>query len=148
MKEGNEDIYREHARFVYGYLLKKCHDPHLAEDLMQDTFLIALQKLDTYDGSCKISTWLCGIANHLMQNEFRRRKSDELQEYMVKDEPDWDVAGTMKFVHALAEPYREVVYLRLAANLSFAQIGEILGKSENWTRVTFYLKTGRRPLPQ
>lgn len=33
---------------------------------------------------------------------------------------------------------REVMYLRLVSNLSFAEIGEIIGKTENWTRVTFF----------
>ena len=51
---------------------------------------------------------------------------------------NWDSVEILKAVHDLPEPYREVIYLRLAANLSFAQIGEILEKSENWARVTFY----------
>jgi RNA polymerase sigma-70 factor (ECF subfamily) len=41
-------------------------------------------------------------------------------------------------VHALEEPGREVVYLRIFGDLSFAEIGRVLGKSENWARVTFY----------
>ena len=41
-------------------------------------------------------------------------------------------------IHGLPEPMREVVYLRITGELSFAAIGEILGKSENWARVTFY----------
>lgn len=41
-------------------------------------------------------------------------------------------------VHALPEPMRELVYLRLTGEFSFAEIGEILGKSESWARTTFY----------
>ncbi len=41
-------------------------------------------------------------------------------------------------IHDLNEPVREVMYLRLISNLSFAEIGEIIGKTENWTRVTFF----------
>jgi RNA polymerase sigma-70 factor (ECF subfamily) len=33
---------------------------------------------------------------------------------------------------------REVVYLRAFGNLSFREIGDVLGKTENWARVTFY----------
>ncbi len=44
----------------------------------------------------------------------------------------------LRYIHALKEPVREVMYLRLVGNLSFAQVGEILGKSENWARVNFY----------
>ena len=44
----------------------------------------------------------------------------------------------MKRLHALPEPAREVMYLRAFGGLSFSEIGEIHGKSENWARVTFF----------
>ncbi len=33
---------------------------------------------------------------------------------------------------------REIIYLRMVGNLNFIEIGEILGKTPNWARVTFY----------
>lgn len=50
----------------------------------------------------------------------------------------WEKIEVLKFLHNLNEPIREVIYLRLIGDVSFAQIGEIMGKSENWARVTFY----------
>ena len=44
----------------------------------------------------------------------------------------------MKTLHRMPEPYREVLYLRLFGDLSFVKIGEIMERSENWARVTFY----------
>lgn len=44
----------------------------------------------------------------------------------------------MQVIHKCPEPYREVMYLRLFGNLSFKEIGEVMGKTENWARVTFY----------
>ena len=41
-------------------------------------------------------------------------------------------------MHQLKEPFREVLHLRLLGGLSFQEIGEVLGKNENWARVTFY----------
>jgi RNA polymerase sigma-70 factor (ECF subfamily) len=41
-------------------------------------------------------------------------------------------------MHELPEPGREVMYLRVFGGLSFAEIGEVHGKSENWARVTYY----------
>ena len=41
-------------------------------------------------------------------------------------------------LHNCPEPYREVLYQRIFGNLSFREIGEVLGKSENWARVTYY----------
>ncbi|MEA4874942.1 MAG: sigma-70 family RNA polymerase sigma factor [Anaerorhabdus sp.] len=138
LNQSYEEIYQSYAKLVYGFLLKKCHRHDLAEDLTQETFVIALEKLDTYDHSCKISTWLCGIANNLLRQEFRKEKEIELNEDIITENIDWDCVDILKKVHELSEPYREVMYLRLTANLSFSQIGEIMDKSENWARVTFY----------
>ena len=44
----------------------------------------------------------------------------------------------LKALHAVPEPYREVMYLRVFSELSFREIGEIMEKTENWARVTFY----------
>lgn len=41
-------------------------------------------------------------------------------------------------LHQLKEPYKEVVSLRIFGELSFKEIGEIFGKSENWARVTYH----------
>ena len=43
-----------------------------------------------------------------------------------------------KDMQKLDEKSREVMYLRMVGNLSYEEIGEILGKTSNWSRVTFY----------
>ena len=87
-------VYRRHARTVYKFLLAQCHDPDLAEELTQETFYQAVRSVDRFDGSCKLSVWLCQIA--------------------------------------------KVVYLRAFGDLSFREIGDVLGRTETWARVTFY----------
>lgn len=49
-----------------------------------------------------------------------------------------EVIELYKKLHLLEEPVREVMYLRLNADFTFKEIGEIMGKDENWARVTFY----------
>ena len=44
----------------------------------------------------------------------------------------------IRALHECKEPYREVLYQRIFGNLSFREIGDVLGKSENWARVTYY----------
>ena len=44
----------------------------------------------------------------------------------------------LRRVHQLPEPGREVVDLRAFGGLSFREIGDVLGKTETWARVTFY----------
>ena len=42
-------MYQEHAKQVYGFLYKMCQDADLSEDFMQDTFLKAMEHIDSYD---------------------------------------------------------------------------------------------------
>lgn len=153
-----EAIYRAHARTVYKYLLSLCHDDALAEELTQETFYQAVRSADRFDGSCKVSTWLCQIAKHLFYQHLRRQKREEplpeeedaLPPLPSAEMEALDRAGGLELlrrVHQLPEPGREVVYLRVFGALSFREIGEVLGKTETWARVTFYrckerLKTG------
>ena len=56
----------------------------------------------------------------------------------------------LRRIHSLPELQREVVYLRTFGDLSFREIGDVLGKTETWARVTFYrgkerLKQGGLP---
>lgn len=134
-----ETIYQEYAKIVYGFLLHLSHHKEIAEDLTQETFLIALKKINTYDQKCKMSTWLCGIAKKLWLKELEKNKHfiDE-QDISFEETFQWESVDILKCVHQLEEPYKEVIYLRISANLSFAQIGEIMNKNENWARVTFY----------
>ena len=147
--EDMEQIYREYAQTVYGFLLLRTHDSDLAEELTQETFYQALRSLSKFDHSCKISTWLCAIAKNVLlkywQKEKKRQKSKE-QEITDISTPDSAIAFAeqekmmmiFRRLHTLPENMREVIYLRLSADLSFRQIGEIMGQSENWARVNYY----------
>ena len=71
-----EEIYKQNARIVYHYLYTLCKDENLAEDLTQETFLLAFQTFERYDGSCKLSTWLCQIAKHLLYQTWEKKKRE------------------------------------------------------------------------
>lgn len=49
-----------------------------------------------------------------------------------------ELLQVLKQMQKLPEQMRQVIYLRAAADLSFHEIGEVLGRSENWARVNFY----------
>lgn len=49
-----------------------------------------------------------------------------------------ELVDVLRELHNLPEQMREVMYLRVLGDLSYREIGEIMGKSENWARVTFY----------
>ncbi len=58
-----------------------------------------------------------------------------LEEQYISNETKLEI---LKAIHHISEPTREVLYLRLFSELSFREIGEILGKTEQWARVTYY----------
>lgn len=140
-----DETYRAHAQTVYRYLLSLTHDAALSEELTQDTFYQAVKSVNRFDGSCKVSTWLCAIAKRLWLADRRKRRLDgPPDETLSTPSAEQDAlagfsrAELLRRLHALDEPLREVMYLRAFGALSFAEIGDILGKTENWARVTFY----------
>ena len=144
-----EELYRQNAKIVYRFLYARCGDAGLSEDLTQETFLKAYQSLDRYDGSCKVSVWLCQIAKHLLYQHWERTKrelpaepDDELRADGMDTEQEVltriELMDVLKEMQKLPVQMREVMYLRIAGDLSFREIGEILGHSENWARVNFF----------
>ncbi len=141
--------YREYAVMVYKFLLSLCYEEELAEELTQETFYQAVRSVDRYDGSCKVSTWLCQIAKHLWYREMERRKrkgTSELTADMESLEKPVEEQLTLKEekmelfrkVHVLDEISKEIVLLRVTGAFSFKEIAELFGKNENWARVTYY----------
>lgn len=143
-------IYAEHGQTVFKYLMCLCGDPELAQDLTQDTFCKAIQSVHRFNGSCKVSTWLCQIAKHLWYQELDKRKRRKITHLEEDDNLASDASveefvllkmeklELFKKIHMLGDVEKEVVLYRITGELSFKEIGEILGKSENWARVTFY----------
>ena len=143
-----ETMYMEYANTVKHFLISLCGNFDLAEDLTQETFYQAVRSIDRFDGSCKVSVWLCQIAKHLWYQHLRKaNRETELPEEaelpLVPSAEDEAVSRSgqldlLRRVHELPEPGREVVYLRAFGGLSFREIGDVLGKTETWARVTFY----------
>lgn len=143
-----EKAYTQHAQYVYRYLLSLCHNEDLAEELTQETFFRAMGTMDHYDGSCKLPVWLCQIAKRLWR-QWLDKSSRQKQVELTEEVPGFDSLekaavlsmekrALYQAIHLLPEPMRELVHMRLTGEFSFAEIGQILGKSENWARTTFY----------
>lgn len=142
-----EQIYLKYAKTVYGFLFTKSQNPDLSEELTQETFYQAVKNIHKFKGNSSMSTWLCGIAKNLLYENLRKQKKQvnlkEVEEASILSAESelflaWDHLQILKSLHSLEDPMREVMYLRLIGNLTFSQIGEIMERSENWARVTFY----------
>lgn len=141
-----EQFYIRNYPIVFGYLFSLCADRALAEDLTSETFLIAIRKSEDYDWNQKPASLLCTIAKNLFIKEQRRRKHHvPLENVTLPSEQDLEneymEAQLAKQIQCLAvtlsENQQRVFSMRLTG-LSFRQIGDALGKSENWARVNFF----------
>ena len=146
-----EEVYKEYSNTVYKYLFCLTGKEEIAEDLTQETFAIAIKQINKFRGDCKISVWLCQIAKHLWYKELKKSKknknisindlSEEIEETQTTEDIICEKEEKLKLfkdMQKLDEQSKEVIYLRMVGNLNFIEIGEILGKTPNWARVTFY----------
>ena len=149
MSSDMEQYYREYGRKVFLYLMTLCGNADTAEELTQETFYRALRSLKKYKGDSSVYTWLCSIARNAWLEELRRRskhKTEEISELIEDTSPRPDEEAEsedsrirlLKSIHSLPETEKEIILLRASQELSFREIGEIFGKSENWARVTYY----------
>lgn len=139
-----EQIYIDNYEVVYKYLFANTHDSDIAEELAQETFYRAVKNINKFKGNSKISTWLCSIAKNLLLAEFKRKnRFDTLKEndLIVSDEVGFDNDEKIllfKEIQKLDNKTKDVIYLRLSGELTFKEIAEIMNKTENWVRVTYY----------
>ena len=143
--EEMESIYREYGGMIKCMLLNLCRDEFLAEEITQETFFQAFLHARDFRGG-SLSAWLCTIAKRLYFTSLRKQKALSLEDVKEPQSPDFADAlvssdqamRAQHILHHLEEPYREVFELRIFGELSFAQIGTIFGKTENWARVTYH----------
>ena len=145
--EDFDRIYAEYYSEVYKFVLTLCQNQTLAEEITQESFFKALKSIDSFNGNCKISTWLCKIARNTFYSYTKKhnRQVDYPLDAILSDEnieeqfADKEIAYAIhKVLHKLNEPYKEVFWLRIFGELSFAQIGALFEKTESWARVTYY----------
>ena len=154
--QGDQDAWRllveRYTPRVFGLLLKQCSDRELAEEITQATFVAVVTKLaDGYDERGRFESWLFRIAMNALRDEMRRRKRQavvmEMTPATAQDEQAnaWasaqnglselpheqlihqeQIAQMRQAVAKMNEADREILHLRHTADLSFAQIAEVL----------------------
>lgn len=142
-----EHIYRAYFRDVELYLLALCRDEHLAAELCSQVFFAALEQYPKFRGECHVRTWLCAIGRNQYLSYLRKTGRElPLEEDLIDDRVNveerladrQEAMRIHKVLHSLPEPYKEVFSLRVFGQLSFAQIGEVFGKTANWACVTYH----------
>jgi RNA polymerase sigma-70 factor (ECF subfamily) len=136
---------------LYNFLLRRAPTSSDAEDLTQETFLRAWQKIKSYRGSHRFSTWLFTIAARLAtdwRRTYARRKAHDQQVgtkhaqrqietvHEVKTDNSrsiWDVAQLV-----LNDQQHAAMWLRYVEDLSITEIARVLGKTSIGVRVTLH----------
>ena len=146
-----ERVYDKYFNDVYLYILRLSDNEHLAEEITSDTFFKAMKSIDNFRGDCDVRVWLCQIAKNCYYSHLKKSSRTEqvdeaelqkipniapsmAEEYARRDE----IERIQKILHDVSEPYKEVFMWRVYAELSFKQIGQIFGKTDNWACVTYH----------
>lgn len=144
-----EKLYEDYNKDVYRFALSLCRNEDLAIDVCHETFVKAIEKIESFDGSKDIRAWLFTIARNILYDFYRKNKRIDL-DFDLKQISDKGISfvdelsnkdlalRVHKFIHSMKEPYKEVFSLRVFGELDYKSIGQIFGKTDTWARVTFY----------
>ncbi|MEK5441265.1 MULTISPECIES: RNA polymerase sigma factor [unclassified Fredinandcohnia] len=145
-----EELYKEIQPRIYAFFFIKTSSKEIAEDLTQEVFYEAIKSMHSFSQQSSIQTWLFSIARNRLLKHYRSKKyKNQLNEMLKKETgesitPEQEVLkneakqNLIEYLNQLDELSKEVVTLRIYGELSFKEIGSLLGKSENFARVTFH----------
>jgi RNA polymerase sigma-70 factor (ECF subfamily) len=151
--EGFDAIVTRHGAPVWGALRRLLGNADDVREVFQETFLRAFERLDSLRDAARLRSWLVSIALNLARERLRGPRSTELAvdpgtELAVRAdggppasaelERAEDAARVRAEVAALPPRQRQVVELRMDAELSHAEIALLLGISEESSRANFY----------
>ncbi len=141
MEDINE-LYDMYAKDIYKFIMSIALNHELAEDIMQSTFLSAIKSIHTFKGHSSVKTWLFGIAKNEYYTYLRKNpknlKLEDINESHYIQENKETYMSIMEKIQELKEPQKQIVILRIIIGMSFKEIGEVVGKSENYCRVNFF----------
>ena len=149
-----ERLYSEYFPRVYGFALRMLGDPEAALDVAQDSFAIAFARAESFRGESTPLTWLLSITRNLSLKRLRGRRVRQfadfeavIDQYAV--EPSAELSEVERrfyidevkegclvgLLQCLPRSQRCVFVLHLLGDLPIAEIGRIMGKSDNSVRI-------------
>ncbi len=142
-------LYRKYLHPIYRYLYSKTGNVPDAEDLTSQVFLAALERLPRYQHSGHLAAWLFAIARRKTADFYRSHEklspleaaaeslivfSDPLLP-VIKQEEQQALAA---LVTSLPDEDQELLRLRFAGRLSFAEIATLLDRKESAVKMALY----------
>lgn len=161
---GVSNLLEEWAPRVYRFALRLCNDPHIAEDLAQETFLRAWRHRGRLREEGALQVWLFRITANLWRDQLRRRRSPVARADSIKDQGQMDLADpstlpperrlhgkedlarALDAMNGLPPRQRHVLYLTACEGLSSAEIAEVLGITKDSVKAN--LSVARKKMRQ
>lgn len=134
-----EVLFERYGRKLYGLCLRMSGNQEDAEDLLQEVFVILLNKIKSFRGESKFSTWLYRVAVNTCLNHIRKRRDDVITlegEQIPPLESNFDGdqavkrAALRRAIVGLPPGYRAAVILHDIQGFNHKEIAEIMGISE------------------
>lgn len=122
-KAGQDDqafsrLMAMHQSKVRSFLLRLSHSPADADDLAQETFLIAYRKLGTFQASGEFGGWLCSIAYRCFLQSYRKRRREAEAVTQMVEDPGIESSGVE------AGSYESITTDQIALEEAMQQIPE------------------------
>jgi RNA polymerase sigma-70 factor (ECF subfamily) len=132
-------LYERFAPMVHGLLLARVR-PQDADDLTQEVFLTAIQRLDSLRDARAFGGWIAAMARNAAVDLYRRSAATiELPEALGSPErPSAEAAEALRFIRELPEAYRETLILRLVEGLTGPEIAARTGLGAGSVRVNLH----------
>jgi RNA polymerase sigma-70 factor (ECF subfamily) len=130
-----DEIYHQTKDIVFYSILGILKDYSLSEDIMQDTYLKALNKIHSYKPTHSFKSWIVTIGKNLAINEFNRRKKEtniDIQEnemFLGQTESRSENQILIEQIFkVLNDTEREIVLLHVVGDLKHREIAKLLNK--------------------
>ena len=131
-----EELYFRYAPIVHGVLLARIPSDHV-DDLVQEVFMQAFNKLGSLRAAGAFGGWLVMIARNRATDFHRRnRRTEEISEtYAQRNSMKAEASEALEAIKSLPESYRETLVLRLVEGLTRPEIAEKTGLTPASVRV-------------
>lgn len=150
------ELYNLYCKAMFLVAKRYMKDDMAAEDVMQDAFIKAFKKIETYKGEVSFGVWLKRIVINQSIDELKKKRlelvSINQEIHHVPDEEDWQVEdGTtmqqiVNCINQLKEKYRVVLSLYLLEGYDHQEISQVLGITEVTSRTQ--LLRGKKKLQE
>ena len=132
-------LHAEYRGTVHAVALS--HGPATtADDVVQESFARAMERLPDLREDKAFGGWLCAIARHLATDGHRRRSRFAVLRdvFFARPRPTQEAAEALEAIRSLPEAYRELLMMRLVEEMTGPEIAERLGRTPGSVRVSLH----------